>query len=107
VRIRSFRIDTCTPTSCSKREHPVSAWVGLSGLPLRANAVERVRIITQLTRSLVGLSGIERIRIRNDGSVWGLYLMTGGVADRAHDYKELLGFARICGSPGGCFSALP
>jgi len=33
--------------------------------------------------------------------------MTGGVADRAHDYKELLGFTRICGSPGGCFSALP
>ncbi len=98
VRIRFFSIEACVPKSCLRPARRVNARVYLLGLPLRANGVERVRIITQLTRSLVGLSGIERIWIRNHGKPWGLYLMSGGVADRAHDYKELLGFTRICGS---------
>ena len=107
VRIRSFSVEACVSKSCLRPERRVDARVDLVGLPVNANGVDRVRIITQLTRSLVGLSGIERVWLRNNGKPWGLYLMNGGVADRAHDYGELLGFTRVCGSPGGCFSALP
>lgn len=88
--------------------------VDLAGLPEEANAVERVRVITQIARSLVGLSGIERVRLRSNGEPWGLWLMTGGLADEAYGYEKLLGFSRVCvGKPGteivegDCFSALP
>lgn len=88
--------------------------VDLAGLPEEADAVERVRVITQITRSLVGLSGIERVRLRSDGEPWGLWLMSGGVDDEAYGYDKLLGFSRVCaGKPGteivegNCFSALP
>lgn len=88
--------------------------VDLGGLPKAANAVERVRVITQMTRSLVGLSGIERVRLRSNGEPWGLWQMSGGVADEAYSYEKLLGFSRVCiGKPGteteegDCFSALP
>ena len=101
--LRGFRIEGNT-----------TAVVELAGLPEEANAVERVRVIAQITRSLVGLSGIERVRLRNDGNPWGLWRMSGGVADSAYGYGELLGFGRVCvGKPGteivegDCFSALP
>lgn len=88
--------------------------VDLAGLPEEANAVERVRVITQIARSLVGLSGIERVRLRSNGEPWGLWLTTGGLADEAYGYEKLLGFSRVCvGKPGteivegDCFSALP
>ena len=71
----------------------MNARVDLLGLPLKANGIDRVRIITQLTRSLVGLSGIERVWIRNDGKPWGLYLMSGGVADRAHYNRRMMSSA--------------
>jgi hypothetical protein len=78
------------------------------------DGVGRVRVITQITRSLVGLSGIERIRLRHEGRPWGLWRMSGGVADEAHGYDELLGFFHICSAKpgteaveGDCFSALP
>jgi spore germination protein GerM len=96
VKVLSFRIDANT-----------RAVVNLSGLPAKAGGVDRVRVITQITRSLVGLSGIERVSLRNNGKPWGLWRMSGGVADVAYGYENLLGFTRICGGRGGCFSALP
>lgn len=103
AELRGFRIEGNT-----------TAVAELTGLPEEANAVERVRVIAQVTRSLVGLSGIERVRLRNDGSPWGLWRMSGGIADGAYGYDELLGFSRVCvGKPGteiaegDCFSALP
>jgi len=82
------------------------AVVNLTGLPLNGSPVDRVRVITQITRSLIGLSGIEKVRLRNDGKPWGLWRMSGGVADIAYGYRELLGFAGI-GGAGGSFAALP
>ena len=82
------------------------AVVSLTGLPANASPVDRVRVITQIARSLIGLSGIEQVRLRNDGKPWGLPLMTGGTADIAYGYRELLGFTGV-GGAGGSFSALP
>jgi spore germination protein GerM len=104
AKLVSFRI----------RAH-TDAVVNLSGLPITgANGVERVRIIAQLTRSLVGLSGIARVWIRNDGEPWGLWSMRGGVENRPYDYDDMVAFYNVCSSkpgtetvPGECFSALP
>jgi len=82
------------------------AIIDLSGLAARGAPTDRVRVITQVTRSLVGLSGIRRVRLRNDGQPWGLYRVSGGVADIAYGYDNLLGFAQV-GGAGGSFSALP
>lgn len=91
-----------------------TAVVDVDGLPQEANAVERVRVITQIARSLVGLSGIERVRLRSAGEPWGLWLMSGSVADEDYGYEKLLGFTRVCvGKPDteivedDCFSAIP
>jgi spore germination protein GerM len=104
AKLLSFRIE----------EH-TSAVVELDGLPTEgASGVERVRIITQITRSLVGLSGIERVWLRNDGVPWGLWRMEGGISNRPYDYDAMLGWSHVCAAkpgteavPGDCFSALP
>ncbi len=103
AEIRSFRI-----------EGNSNAVVDLSGLSNEADGVERVRVITQITRSLVGLSGIEEVWLRNEGNPWGLRLMSDGVANIAYGYDDLIGFFRICSSKpgteaeeGDCFTALP
>jgi len=97
-----------------RTEGKTTGVVDLAGLPEEANAVERVRVIIQITRSLVGLSGIERVRVRSDGEPWGLWLMSGGVADEAYGYEKLLGLSRVCVGKSGteivegdCVSALP
>jgi hypothetical protein len=90
------------------------AVVDLAGLPRNANAVERARVITQITRTVVGVSSITRVRLYDEGQPWGLANMQGVVPDRPHDYRELLGFYRICAAEpgteaveGDCFTALP
>jgi hypothetical protein len=83
-----------------------TAIVDLTGLPLNGSPVDRVRVITQITRSLIGLSGIEQVRLRNDGKPWGLWRMSGGIADIAYGYRQLLGFTGV-GGAGGSFAALP
>ena len=82
------------------------AVVNLTGLPANGSPVDRVRVITQIARSLIGLSGIQQVRLRNDGKPWGLWLMSGGTADTAYGYRELLGFTGV-GGAGGSFAALP
>jgi hypothetical protein len=104
AHIRSLTIDGPTAT------------VDLSGLPGQndANAVTKARVITQISRTLIGLSGIERVRLEADNSPWGLWTIHGGVQDVAYDYPKLLGFYRVCVAkpgtetvPGDCFTALP
>ena len=96
--------------------HGDTATVDLSGLPAQndANAVLKVRVITQVSRTLIGLSGIDRVRLQADGSPWGLWNLQGGVQDIAYDYPKLLGFYHVCVAkpgteavPGACFTALP
>jgi len=70
--------------------------------------------MTQIARTLIGLSDIERVRLRVDGRAWGLWDMQGNVRDDPIDYDRLRGFFDICAAtpgteavPGNCFSALP
>jgi hypothetical protein len=47
------------------------------------------RIITQVARTLIGLSDIERVTFRSEGRPWGLPLMDGGVEDGPFDYRSI------------------
>ncbi len=89
------------------------AVVELSGLASMDDGVERVRVITQIARTLLGLSGIEGVRLRNDGEPWGLWLLSGGVADYLWDntdLDDLIVGAPVPGTeavPGDHFTAVP
>ena len=76
----------------------------------------RVRVITQIARTLIGLSGIASVEIRVDGKPWDLWTMDGRIVRTETDYDRLRGWMLICGgrSPeerslglSRCFSALP
>ena len=95
-----------------------SATVDLGGMPSveHAGPVGVARVGTQVTRTLIGVSGIERIRLRANGKPWGFWNMRAPhrVVDRPWDYDTLLGLNGICAArpgtetvPGDCFSALP
>lgn len=93
-----------------------TATVGLSGVPDVDEAPTSivVRAITQIARTVIGVSGIERVLIRVAGQPWGLRLMTGQVDTTAYDYGDLRSFYDICGAapgteavPVNCFNALP
>ena len=108
ARIRSF--------SVRQGAHTSDAFVDLAGLPpaRQANAVTKARVITQITRSLVGLSDIGRVWLRGNGSPWGFWDTSGRIEDVPHTYQELIGFYQLCSSASGtetgsgdCFTALP
>jgi hypothetical protein len=108
ARIRSF--------SVRQGQHTSDAIVDLVGLaPARqASAVTKARVITQITRSLVGLSDVGRVWLRGNGRPWGMWDIHGRIEDVPHTYQELIGFYRLCSSasgtetvPGDCFTALP
>ena len=108
VRLRSLRIET--------RAKGSEAFVDLTGLPAAedAGAVQKVRVITQVARTLIGLGDIERVSLRVDGRAWGLWDMQGNVRDDPIDYKRLRGFFHSCRAKlgteavlGHYFSALP
>jgi hypothetical protein len=95
-----------------------TATVDLGGMPSveRAGAVNIARVGTQVARTLIGVSGIERVRLRANGKPWGFWSMQAPhrVIDRPWDYDALLGLNGICDAkpgteavPGDCFSALP
>lgn len=99
------------------------AVVNLAGLPSaqgrqgeEAILGMRLRVITQVARTLIGVSGIERVELRVDGRPWDLWTMDGGIARTATDYDRLAGWARVCGDRSEeerelrlsrCFSAVP
>ena len=92
------------------------AVVDLRGLPPadEADAVQKVRAITQVARTLIGVSGIRRVWIRVDGRPWGLWDHDGDILDRPYTYETLLGWYGVCTSkprtetvPDECFTALP
>ncbi len=94
----------------------VEAIVDLSGLPPAHSATPFpvVRVLTQVARTVIGLSGIERVRVLADGRPWNLLTMQGKISSQATDYRTLLGFYDICTSRpgteatrGDCFTALP
>jgi spore germination protein GerM len=81
------------------------AVLNLHGLATEAPAYRTAEIITQIARTTIGLSGIGRVWLRDDGTAWGLRDFQGRVRNVPHDYAELLGFN--IGTPNGTFSALP
>ena len=104
--IRSLRIE---PRSAGS-----DAFVDLSGLPPadEAQTLSKVRVMTQVARTLIGLSDIARVRLRVDGRPWGLRDLQGNIRDDPIDYDRLRGFFHICGAvpgteAGDCFTALP
>jgi len=108
TRIRSLTIE--------RRTRGSEASVNLSGLPPpdETAAPQRVRVMTQVARTLIGLNDIERVWLRVDGRAWGLWGMEGNVRDDAIDYDRLRGFFQICAAKrgteavsGDCFTALP
>ncbi len=108
ARIRSLTIETQARGS--------DASVDLAGLPSAddAGAVLKVRVMTQVARTLIGLNDIARVRLRVDGRAWGLWDMRGNIRDDPVDYVRLRGFLHVCAAkagteavPGDCFTALP
>ncbi|HYY34512.1 MAG TPA: GerMN domain-containing protein [Gaiellaceae bacterium] len=74
----------------------------LSGLDRVHDALDRARIITQIVRTLVGISygSVDRVWLREDGEPWGLFLMHGGVDSGPFDYSTLRGFHLGAACPG-------
>jgi spore germination protein GerM len=95
AKIRSFSI-----VQQLKRS---TATVDLTGLPSLAtvNGTTIARIGTQIARTIIGLSGIERVRIESNGRPWNFWLMRGGISMRVWDYPLLVGLWV------GNFKALP
>jgi spore germination protein GerM len=80
--------------SMTYRRHGADETVNLTGLPpLNATDVLRkARIITQIARTLIGVSGIERIWLEANGQPWGLTLRDGTVDAGPFDYADLAGW---------------
>jgi spore germination protein GerM len=76
------------------------AVVDLSALSNVTDPIERARIITQVARTLIGMSDINRVTLRADGRPWGLVGMTGGVIDGPFDYGTLAGWHLGSSCPG-------
>jgi spore germination protein GerM len=116
-------LETAIPTATKLRWLRIAphaagahAYVDLSGLPAAndADAVLKVRVMTQVARTLIGLNDIERVWLRADGRAWGLWDLQGNIRDDPIDYERLRGFFHICAAvpgtetvPGDCFTALP
>ena len=94
--------------------HGADQTVNLSGLPAEgADVLRQARIITQVARTLIGVSGTERVWLLNEGRPWGLTLRNGRIENGPFDYRDLVGWDIGRGCPGTeavtCdrFTALP
>ena len=71
------------------------------------------RVVTQIARTLIGVSGTERVWLRSGGRPWGFWSMEGGILDEAWSYGRLVGLnvgAALPGTEavrGDYFSAVP
>jgi spore germination protein GerM len=103
-------LTTAVPTGVSIRSFPIAqsphgstATVDLAGLPplSSVSGVTIARIGTQIARTVIGLSGVTRVRIESNGRPWNFWLMSGEVSTRPWDYNLLVGLWV------GDFKALP
>jgi spore germination protein GerM len=121
---KAHGIETAIPPgtrlrSLSYKRHGADGTVNLTGLPSQdtLDVMEKARIITQIARTLIGVSGIERVWLRSDGRAWGLGTMNEGIYAGVYSgpwgYDQLVGFDVGEACPGGetveCdhFDALP
>jgi len=86
-----------------KGRERVVALVNLAGVPRaqgrqgeQATLGMRVRVITQIARTLIGLSDVTSVEIRVDEESWDLWTMNGRIARTKTDYGRLRGWTRIC-----------
>jgi Sporulation and spore germination len=77
--------------SMTYKRHGADETVNLTGLPPRdtTDFMRTARLITQIARTLIGVSGIERIWLEADGEPWGLTLRDGSVSAGHFDYGAL------------------
>ena len=87
--------------SMTFRRHGADETVNLSGLPQEgAEVLQQLRIITQIARTLISVSGIARVWLLNEGRPWGLTLRNGRIVNGAFDYGDLVGWDVGAGCPG-------
>jgi hypothetical protein len=105
ARIRSF---TVAPP---RGPQAGTATVDLGGMRFGSGTTApQERAATQIARTLIGLSGIERVLLRADGRPWPFVDHAGRVIATPVDYQRMLGWTRVCpilAGPTSCFSALP
>ena len=53
-----------------------------------------------IARTLIGVSGIERVWLLNEGRPWGLMLRNGRIVNGPFDYGDLVGWDIGAGCPG-------
>ena len=101
------------------------AFVDLTGLPpiaavapsRRPSVLRQIRVLTQIARTLIGLSDVARVWVRVNGRPWDLPRMDGRRGASPTDYDRLRGWSRICAGQrtpseqaarlSRCFAALP
>lgn len=94
TRLRSISVRAPRPRSGSE------AVLDLSGLTTVTDPIDRARVITQVARTLIGMSDIDRVTLRSDGRPWGLVAMTGEVIEGPFDYGTLAGWHLGSSCPG-------
>jgi spore germination protein GerM len=103
----SFGITTAIPdgtrlVAMTYKRHGADETVNLTGLPWQEtlDVMQTTRIITQIARTLIGVSGIERIWLEANGQPWGRTLMDGTIYSGPWGYEELAGWRVGAGCPG-------
>jgi Sporulation and spore germination len=86
----------------SRNEGGTGAIVNLSGLDRVDDSLDRARIITQIVRTLMGISygSVDRVWLFDNREPWGMYLMDGSVDNGPFDYSTLRGFHLGAACPG-------
>jgi spore germination protein GerM len=86
TRLLSFSVRAARPHGGSE------AIIDLSGLASVAHPIAQARVITQVARTLIGMSDIDRVTFRSDGRPYGPVTRSGRVFDGPFDYDALAGW---------------
>jgi spore germination protein GerM len=110
-------LTTAIPGTAALRSFTIQnstlAIVDLSGLRVSDNVIENTRVIFQIVRTLVGVSGIREVLIRSSGEPFGLPTVTQGIEDGPWGYSNMPMGPVCTGNRGketvraNCFSPLP
>jgi hypothetical protein len=101
VEERAQGLTTAIPSgttllSMTSRDEGAALVLDLKGLSAVEDGLDRARIITQIVRTLSGVS----VWLRDEGEPWGMWLMDGGINSGPFDYSTLRGFHLGAACPG-------